>query len=63
MRLYRPKRYFAIKKFTKSFENAFELILENNDYNKVTHTVELDNGLVVRIIIEIDETDWNKKEN
>lgn len=63
MRLYRPKRYFSIKKFTKSFENVFEQLLENDEYNRVTQSIELDNGLVVKIVIEIDETDWDKKEN
>ena len=60
MRLYRPKRYLTIKKFTKVFENAFEQLLENDDYNKITKSVELDNGLVVKIIIEIDEANWEK---
>ena len=63
MRLYKPKRYLAIKRFTNLFETAFEQILKNNDYNKATQTVELDNGLVVKIIIEIDEANWDKKEN
>ena len=53
----------TIKKFTKLFENAFGQLLENDDYNKITKSVVLDNGLVVKIIIEIDEADWDKKGN